>query len=331
MKSQEADQMIVEPSKAKPNSNATLPLNVAALLALALPVILGMVNVTSSRRESQAQNSASPVFEYEVVSIKPNKSADNRMSFASPPDGFSATNVTVMSLFRIAYAGNNGRSPFRPDQILGAPDWFSSEKFDIQAKMDTFVADALGKLSADQKARTRQEMLQGLLVDRLRLTVHRETRELPLYELVVVKSGSKLKEAIPGDNYANGLKFPGGRGGAGSIATMRTNRGGQEIIGQGVFIGTLISALSPQLDRAIVDKTGLTGKYDFTLEFAPGESSMAAPSVGAVEGQTEPVPSDSNDPLLFDAIQEQLGLKLVTGKGPIEAIVIDHVQRPAVE
>ena len=124
------------------------------------------------------------------------------------PDGLSATNGTLQMLINAAYSVEN-------NQISGAPNWLNSEKYDIEAKMDTSTADELRKLGEDERRVERQRMLQALLADRFKLTIHRETKELPIYALVVAKDGAKFQEAKPGDTYPNGIKGPDGHAGAG--------------------------------------------------------------------------------------------------------------------
>jgi uncharacterized protein (TIGR03435 family) len=168
-------------------------------------------------------------------------------------------------------------------------------------------------------------MLQALLADRFKLSIHRETKELPVYALVAAKNGPKLQEAKADATYPNGIKGPDGvaRGGM-----MRI--GGGEVTGQGLPIANLTRMLSQQLGRTVIDKTGLTGKYDFTLQWTPDESQgpMFKGADGAPPGGN-PAPPESSGPSLFTAIQEQLGLKLESQKGPVEIIVIDHVEKPS--
>jgi uncharacterized protein (TIGR03435 family) len=167
-------------------------------------------------------------------------------------------------------------------------------------------------------------MLQPLLAERFKLKAHTETKQLPVYELIVAKGGPKLKEATPGDTYANGFKGPDGVGRGGM---MRMGRG--QLTGQGVPITTLTNLLSQQLQRTVVDKTGLTGKYDLELNWTPeqGEGGLGPPP-GAASPQAEPAP-DATGPSIFTALQEQLGLKLQSTKGPVETLVIDHAEMPS--
>ena len=160
-------------------------------------------------------------------------------------------------------------------------------------------------------------MLQALLTDRFKLTLHRETKELPVYELIIVNSGSKLQEAKPGETYPNGIKDPSGRARAGLI-----EMGPGEITGQGIPIASLVRQLTQQLGRIVVDKTGLTGTYDFTITWLPVESQAAT---AGQQGTRSPEASESP---IFTAIQDQLGLKLEPQTTPVEVLVIDHAEQP---
>jgi uncharacterized protein (TIGR03435 family) len=148
---------------------------------------------------------------------------------------------------------------------------------------------------------------------------------LPIYELVVAKSGSKLKESMPGDAHDNGIK---GSNGPGRGGMMRMGRG--QVSGQGIPAASLANLLSQQLQQTVIDKTELTGKYDFTLQWTPDEGS--APMFKGTEAgpqRTDSAPADATGPSIFTAIQEQLGLKLQSAKGPVETLVIDHVEIPS--
>jgi bla regulator protein BlaR1 len=297
-----------------------LLLSAAGFAAIAVPIMFGLLNATPSRAQSQDQNTAAIPPAYEDVSIKsspinPDKSVEPVVSILSRRDTITTTNFTLHGLIRSAYGLGD-------DQISGGPSWINSERYDIEAKIDKSVAEDLQKLSPDQRVLERKRMLQALLTDRFKLTLHRESKELPVYELTIANSGSKLQEAKPGDTYSNGLKGPGGRPlGAGII--LFTQESGQEVA-QAVPIATLVMILSKKLgNRIVVDKTGLTGKYDFTLRWPSVESQ---PATGGPQGIDSPESSASP---IFKAIQDQLGLRLVPQRDPVEVLVIDHAEQPA--
>ncbi len=283
----------------------------ATSIILGGPILVGALTAPSNREHSavalipQDVNAAKfEKFVAEVVSIKRSDLNTTADSWGIPPgsDTFSARNVSLMELARVAFSighGSDGR-------VLGAPSWFTSDRYDIDAKMDTAVADALQKLPQDQRQHAIQHILLGILADRCKLAVHRETKELPVYTLVVGKGGLKLKEISPEkfDPSARGVQMQGAGGPmVGRMATMED----------------LAQFISYILGRATVDKTGLTGNYDFTVKWTLDDAQgIAAESV-----------EDIFKEHFFAAIQDQLGLKLESSKGPVEVIAIDRVERPS--
>jgi len=172
-------------------------------------------------------------------------------------------------------------------------------------------------------------MLQELLADRFNLPLHRETKGFPVYGLVIAQSGPKLHKSKPGDTYSNGAKGPDGLPLGPGPHVMRFTGG--QLICQGVPVAFLARELSRQLRGTVLDKTGLNGNYDFTLQWTPDESE-ARMFRGTEDGQqgTENTPSlESSGPSIFTAIQEQLGLKLESQNGPVDVLVIDHVEKPS--
>ncbi len=293
------------------------------LLVAAVLIAFSLATATPNRAQSQPQNTTapSPPYEYEAATIKPSKGfgPGSRIGMWAAPDGFSAWFITPQQMISIAY----GVERF---QISGGPSWLPSERFDIEAKMDAATSDALKKLSQDQRVLAQQQMLQALLADRFQLKVHRETKELTMYTLVIAKGGPKLQEAKPGDTYPNAPPFPDGtHPGAGS---MRGSVLSGEVTAQAVPIARLAHDLMLMLGHPVSDETELKGVYDFKLQFTPDD--RLQPPSGLAPNERLPVPpADSNSPSLFDALQEQLGLKLESGKGPVEVIVIDHAERPS--
>ncbi len=299
-----------------------LLLGAAGFAAVVVPIVFGLLHATPSRGASQDAAASTPG--YEVASIKPNKSDNNRSRLMFRPDGLSATGGTLQMLIKAAYE-------IEDSQISGAPSWLQSEKYDIEAKMDSAVADELRKLDPDQSKDAREHMLQALLADRFKLTIHRETKELPVFALVIAKNGPKLQEAKPGDPYPNGFKGPNGGSGAGMMRGSLGAGGKSELVGQAVPMSSLVRLLSGQLHRTVVDNTGLAGKYDFALQWTPDESPGAVlkGADGGQPGSDSASSSDSSGPTIFTAVQEQLGLKLESQKGPVQILVIDHVEKPS--
>jgi uncharacterized protein (TIGR03435 family) len=331
-----------------------LVMNVAGVLAVSAPILIGLMAAPQSHAAMQAQDLVANPPVYEVASIKPTKSASGngffRMGFSYTPDGFSAENVNVMMLLQSAYGV--GKDRFGP-----LPDWFNSEHYDIEAKMDGEAAEALKKLNKDDLKIVRQKMLRALLADRFKLAIHTETKDLPIYNLVIAKSGLKMQESKPEDpatkdskdsalnNAVNQAKSangpvafsnsgaPGksisiGPGGGGTVSFSSTRGGGmRSSSGKGVPIDNLLNTLTGAVGRPVIDKTGLTGKYDYKLEYAADNPQASAPggdSTGAAAPDSEP-----SGPNIFTAVQEQLGLKLESGKGPVAIYMIDHVEKPS--
>jgi uncharacterized protein (TIGR03435 family) len=171
-------------------------------------------------------------------------------------------------------------------------------------------------------------MVQSLLEDRLQLKIHRETRELPVYELLVAKGGSKM--SLSADQSPEKPPEPGSpplsmpqRGAPAPRGMMKMGRGSLET--NGVPISNFIMGLSQQLGRPVIDKTGLKGFYDIKLQWSP-ELGQGLFAPGSAE--PAPPPSDASGPSIFTAIQEQLGLRLESAKGPVDVLVIDSVQKP---
>jgi uncharacterized protein (TIGR03435 family) len=286
------------------------------LAVLAALIVFGIPGVTQGRVASQAQDAGTIKFEFESVSIKLNQSGA-AVGTISPVrsmmlnGGILATNATLMDLIRAAY-GIEVAPGMDDGRVVGAPSWATSERFDVDAKIDRPVADALWKLKQEPRALQSQQMLQALLAERFKLAAHRDSKELPVYELSVAKSGPKLRAANPADTYKKGTTLPTGMPSGPGTA-------GKEANGRLVFQGTEVSelvALLPHMDRTVIDKTGLTGKYDFTFMPPPVQKQSQAPT-------------DFNIGPLSEALQNQLGLKLDAAKSPLGIIVIDHVERPA--
>jgi uncharacterized protein (TIGR03435 family) len=297
----------------KLNFSRSLLLLVTGSIAVAAPCVFGQTSATpvGAAPPNATDDVKVPVFD--VVSVKPNKSDSGMVRIMPKPDGYSASNVSLKMLIQSAYG-------IREDLISGAPSWGDSARFDIDAKVADSDVEALKKLSPEQ----RRPILQPLLADRFKLKVHIETKQLPVYELVIAKGGSKLKEATPGDTYANGIKGPDGVGRGGM---MRFGPG--QLTAQAVPMTNLANLLSQQLHRTVLDKTGLSGKYDLELSWTPDQG--ADPMFKGSEGtpQRADAAPDSSGPSIFTALQEQLGLRLQSAKGPVETIVIDHVEMPS--
>jgi uncharacterized protein (TIGR03435 family) len=213
-------------------------------------------------------------------------------------------------------------------RVVGGPSWSETDRYDIEAKSEGPQAPL-------------QPMLQAMLEDRFKLKVHRETRDLPVYELVVVKSGLKMKLSedqtppqppapVPGNpGPAAGPPTPFGAGprprgtsGRGSI------NGRMTFEGSAVPVDRLVGTLQGMVDRPVIDKTGLTGLFDIKLQWVPGAEAPPSP-FGPNPNAPPPPPPDDSAPTIYTALQEQLGVRLESSKGPVEVVVIDSAQKPA--
>jgi uncharacterized protein (TIGR03435 family) len=193
-------------------------------------------------------------------------------------------------------------------RILGEPAWVKN-RYDIEAKVDAEDAPKLESLSIDQRV----AMLLPLLQDRFNLKYHHETRELPIYALVVAKGGVKMKPGAPDEPKPHVVMRGRGRIESTGTTTM------------------LSHTLSGELERYVEDKTRLTGNYDYTLEWTPDDAGMPMGGAGggdAAPGRGDPSP-DAAGPSLFTALQEQLGLKLEATRSAVDVIVIDHIDLPS--
>jgi uncharacterized protein (TIGR03435 family) len=276
--------------------------------------------VTRVAALSVVQTSQKPKFE--VVSVKPNRSGPRGDgSLGRRGNLFVATNMPLRALLYAAYLAGGS---FQNYQLIGVPDWIDGpDRFDVQAK---FSVDST-PVSIEQQ----ELMVESLLEDRFHLKTHRETRELPVYNLVVAKSGKIRrsedqttpvlvdKPTVIRDPsvslYRGAVKVTEGLTRA--VWTQYT------IIGSAVPISELVSRIETNTGRRVIDKTGLKGLVDFHLEFVP--------EVKMPGGREAPPPLESVDrggPSIFDAVQDQLGLKLESAKAPLEVVVIDTIERP---
>jgi uncharacterized protein (TIGR03435 family) len=232
---------------------------------------------------------------YDVVSIKPNNSGSGSSSMGNYGDMYRATNVTLKIL--MAYAYKVGRS----DLISGLRRWADSSRFDLNAKVSDPNKKALDKLTREQ----RQAMLRAVLEEQFHVKGHWETKEMPIYELVVAKGGPKFKETSTDSTQAKAMAPGTGKGNI-----WISNR---EMNAYGIMMASLAVTIAEQVQRNVVDKTGLTGRYDFTLKWA----------------SQDPGADDPGDaPPMSTALQEQLGLKLQPAREPVETLVVDNAEMP---
>jgi uncharacterized protein (TIGR03435 family) len=305
----------------KLNFGKKLLLGAAALGAIAAPIVFGLLNATPSRAQSQAENASATAATFESVSIKPGElstptnasSTRTMVRMMYGPDGFHAANVTLRAVVQEAY-GVQG------NQVVGPPEFLDST-YDIEAKTGPSEATQPG---FDPRRIESQQMLQALLADRFKLTLHRETKELPSYALVVAEGGPKISPTQFG-NAPDEAKGPDGRPLTPRRLSLQIVRGNvMEISAEAVPTADFAAQLSHQLGTTVVDKTGLKGSYDFNLHWTPDASGQAKGGSSAAD----PMLVFDTERSFFKAIQDQLGLKLEPQQGPMEVLVIDHVEQP---
>jgi uncharacterized protein (TIGR03435 family) len=225
---------------------------------------------------------------FEAATVKPAAPSPDGHTHINYPEGgrFSAINITLFNLMEWAYA-------MPQKQILEGPSWMGSTRFDIQATADGETDAMLRGLSSERDRAVKRRMVQRLLEDRFAMKLHRETRTLPAYDLVMAKGGSKLTAS-----QSNGK----------SIGTGRAY-----FHAEGLTSELIAEQLSQIAGRVVVDKTNLDGRYDLKLKWTPDDA---------------PATADSS-PELFTAIEEQLGLQLKAAREPVAVLVVDHIEAPS--
>ncbi len=241
---------------------------------------------------------AQPPKHFDVVSVKPSAPDEhNSFMFQSLPGGtLRLAGIPLRMMIMEAY-------DVKVFQISGDPDWIRTDRWDILAKAEGVE----GRIPRpDENA-----MVQAMMADRFQLKIHTETKEMPVYALMVDKNGSKLVSSAAAQQQF--------RTGNGSLTVKKGRIGGA---------GGLVSWLSRTLGRVVIDQTGLAGLYDYSLEWSPDPGEGGPESIGLPPEVPHPQ-TETTGPSIFTAVQEQLGLKLVSKKGPVEVIVIDSVQKPS--
>jgi uncharacterized protein (TIGR03435 family) len=293
----------------------------ASLETIGLLVIAGLAVALTAFAQTQPSPADRPKFE--VASVRPNTSGDNKVNIGIQPGGrVTAVNVPLVMIIRNAYQ-------LQDNQLVGAPDWVLTERYDITAKAEREFPPPLPG-GAPSPA---QLMFQSLLEERFKLAVHRETRELPIYTLVLARKDGKLGsqltrstldcEAVAAARRAGAptapLK-PGDR----PICSMRMGFG--QLVGTGFPLSNLARSLSQVVQRSVVDRTELTGHFDFDIKWTPDQLPSRPGMPADQPFRMNGVEIDPNGPSIFTALQEQLGLKLEATRGPVEVLVIDHVE-----
>jgi len=248
-------------------------------------VLIALVCVVSGVGQAPP---ASPVA-FDVATVKPSHATDGHSHIYNHAEigEFSTINVSLKGLMAFAYELPETR-------MVGGAAWLDSATWDVQAKTSPEEAERLKKMSFNAATAEVRKMVQALLAERFGLVVHRESRELPIYILAVAKSGAKLGEVQS------------------SGTTINTGRDHLEVQGDN-SVRLLAEQLAKITGRVVVDKTGVSGRYDVKLKWAPDDA------------------KDATGPSIFTALEEQLGLRLETGKGPVEVLVVDKVAMPTAD
>lgn len=299
------------------------------MLIVSAMVLLGSVAVApticasaaqsadASAPEASASQASSPPFpSFEVASIKPDHTGIDSMDIHTEPDRFIAGNVSAKFLIEFAFN-------IQPFQLSGGPSWIGSEYFDIDAKEDESRASELQKLPPGQSLTEMREMLQSLLANRFKLAVTHRTEQRTVYKLVVAKGGPAFSETpaqAAGATSANAPADPTHRKGIWFVAA------GQVVVND-TSMSSFASFLArqPELSTPVSDATRLAAHYDFKLQWSPVVPSLL--TRGQVS--TNAAASDSGGTSLFDAVREQLGLELEPQKGPVDLLIIDHIEDPS--
>jgi uncharacterized protein (TIGR03435 family) len=252
------------------------------------PLSFGLLLSTEVRAQT---TSPAPVFSFDVASVKPDHLDGRHINLSYDNHGLRASGVSLKGLIAAAYNVNDF-------QVSGGPGWTDSETYEIQAKIDEPVVEALSKLSTAQREEQHRLMVQSLLADRFKLKLSHSNKEGPIYALVSMKNGPKFSRSTASDDGQN----------------VSSNNGDVTV---DATIGDFAEWLSGVVGRKVVDKTGLAGKYAFKLKYDRRKRLMVADN------------DDSSGPSIFTALQDQLGLKLESQKGPVDTLIIDSAEKPS--
>jgi uncharacterized protein (TIGR03435 family) len=301
-----------------------------------LPALASLLLAASTHAQTPTQavelyHPAAPLAAYEVATIRPTdpstSSGNVVISSAGGPvrvrAGVARGDTTIKNYILNAY----GASQASQAQLIGGPAWLASDVYTINGKVPDDLRAVMDKMTPEDRANQTRQMQQSLLADRFHLKAHVETRTMPLYELAPAKAGLKLKP-VPAPAPSVPGSPPPPRGPKGSLPpgafSMRMGGSTQAINAAAADMRLLISLLRNQSEiggKPILDKTGFTDRFDIVnLQWA----NLTAAAIPADNGAPDP-----DAPSLFTALEETLGLKLTPGKGPVEVLVIDSIDRPS--
>jgi uncharacterized protein (TIGR03435 family) len=239
-------------------------------------------------------------FDIAVIRLAPPPDANFHVSVSSPPHSshFEATNLPLKTLIQIAYGYD---AP-----VVGAPDWTANTFYNILAHSDEATDAKLAKLTDNEVRLEKRNAIRVLLAERLGLKTHFETRNSSIYNLVVAKGGVKMQVVPPPPEGETPVTPPPAN------VQAHGSQHGLEFVGSNAPIRAIAGALSSMVEEPVVDKTGLTGTYNYTLQF------------GREWSESDP----DSWPSIFTAVQDQLGLKLEAVHESVPNLVIDHITKP---
>lgn len=292
-----------------------LLLSTGLLAALAIPVVFGFMHAPQIRAAAAAQEAVSngaatpwQLTSFGPSTVVPEKTGGlKKVGIKFGPDGLSGMNISAHMLIEDAYGVHD-------NQIEAEPSWASTDGWDFEAKGPVAMPSGGKPILGNNEART--AMMQTLLADKFKLAVHRETRQLPVYQLVLDPNGSKLTETKAGDLVPESfaIKDPAGHP---MPSAFKSSPG--EMLAHAVATSDLAGALSQRLATNVLDNTGLQGRYDFRMTWTPDRSGLPA---------NAPEWTETAGPSLMEALRGQLGLQLKADTTPMEVIVIDHIEKP---
>lgn len=298
--------MTMERFTSQLNRGRTVVFLAVGWIAFANPALFSQANTSAAAVTPQAVDAGMKPMTFEAASIRSGKFGDYS-GHGIMADGIDYKGVTPLALIIIAYRFTD------TPRISGLPDWCRTEFYNVYAK----VADSDVPERSKVNRRTPDPALQALLEDRFSLKVHLETRDTVGYALVVAKNGPKLKESTPGDTYPNGDRLPDGNPMLGANTGVVSPGPHDRLTGQAASMSSLAAYLGSVLGRPVADKTGLKGKYDYTMPL------------------TNPGP-DNEDPgdlatmsSVFATLPDYLGLRLEPTKAPMRFLIVDHIEKPS--
>jgi uncharacterized protein (TIGR03435 family) len=282
-------------------------------------LVVGLLGAAMAVAQAPAGPAPAKALAFDVISIRQNELATTQRrngppQFGPTADGYRMVGGPLLLPIITAYIPQTGAAAFMPDQIKGLPDWVMRDAYDIDAKVSEEDMAEWQK-PASQKTML-PAMMQTLLEDRFKLKVHREIKDQPVYLLTVAKGGPKFKESDPTAEHPDGMKLPWG-------GVLVQSKGAPTLYDTSMAsLATLLGSFGGNggSGRQIQDRTGLTGRYDITIK----PSDMGLPSGDAGGGGSASDPGS----MIFTVV-ESLGLKLESGKQPVETLVVDHIEKPS--